>query len=228
MKSPNPSTSPFKRLWLLALVGGASLAYYRLVRAQLLTFGCQHGESDQALVGDEIIMHPHLTLIHAQTIHAPLEVVWPWLAQMGREHVGLYVWDSIYNQGVRSAANLRPDLPRLAVGMRLNCGLQVLAQEFQQHLVIGGFNLPNSLGQAYDITYSYHLTRPAPTQTRLLLRIRLYAYGLSGLVYPTLAEPFYAAQAHLQLGALADRAQAHKAEVVRSKEKANGHQPIHL
>lgn len=233
MKSKSEQVQESKKqggFWFWALLGGATVAYYTVLRPKLLTWGSQSDEIQQSMAGDEIIMHPQVTLTHARTIQAPIEILWAWLAQMGREHVGFYVWDQIYNQGVRSAISLRPDLPPVAVGMRLTSGLQVLSVSPQDSLVLGGFNLPTIADQPYDITYSYRLQRLSPHQTRLVLRMRLYAYGLTGLVYPMLAEPFYAIQAITQFSALTDRAHSTPAPAatMTSKEKANGHQPITL
>jgi hypothetical protein len=53
---------------------------------------------------------------HAITIDAPIQRVWPWLAQMGSDRAGWYSWDAIDNGGKPSALNIVPDFQTVAPG----------------------------------------------------------------------------------------------------------------
>jgi hypothetical protein len=54
--------------------------------------------------------------MHAVTIAAPPEAVWPWLVQMGSGQTGWYSDDWVDNDGRLSATNIVPELQHLAVG----------------------------------------------------------------------------------------------------------------
>ena len=54
-------------------------------------------EKRRTLPGDTIVPEPLFSVTHAITIGAPVERVWPWLAQMGSDRAGWYSWDAIDN-----------------------------------------------------------------------------------------------------------------------------------
>ena len=47
-------------------------------------------EKRRPLPGDKIVPEPMFTVTHSITIDAPIERVWPWLAQMGSDRAGWY------------------------------------------------------------------------------------------------------------------------------------------
>jgi hypothetical protein len=80
-----------------ALAGGA-LAYRRLLREPVLTWGATAEEAAAPLPGDELLAHADGVSTRAITIDAPRAAVWPWIAQMGPSpRGGAYTYDWIEN-----------------------------------------------------------------------------------------------------------------------------------
>jgi len=61
-------------------LGGATVAYYSVLRPQMLNWGTQDGEGVAALPGDEVILHPQVRLTHATTLPLSVAAVWGQLA----------------------------------------------------------------------------------------------------------------------------------------------------
>jgi hypothetical protein len=211
-KSSNGGALP-PILFLLGLVA----AYHFVLRPRMARWGTRDLEAERKLPGDDIITHPNLKMTHAIDIDAPSEVVWLWLAQMGRGGSGFYTFNS-----APSADMIRTDLPELAVDMTLDNGWRVLRVEPYKHLVIGNFMLPTPLGSTYDVTHTYVLENLPDGGTRLLARLRIYSFELVGMLHNLVFEPIYFTQSLVQLNTLRERAESSKQYVVLSKEKANG------
>ena len=73
-------------------------------------------EFRRALPGDVLVPDAAATVMHAATIHAPLECVWPWLVQMGAGRAGWYSYDWVDNDGMPSATGIIPELQHIAPG----------------------------------------------------------------------------------------------------------------
>jgi hypothetical protein len=73
-------------------------------------------ERRRALPGDGFVPNPAATVMHAVTIRAAPECVWPWLAQMGAGRAGWYSYDWIDNGGRPSATEVIPELQHIAMG----------------------------------------------------------------------------------------------------------------
>jgi hypothetical protein len=88
------------RTTLRALAGLAlaGVAYRRLLRQPILTWGATKAESEGHLAGDELLPGADVVSTRAITIAAPPAAVWPWLVQMGPgERGGAYTYDWIEN-----------------------------------------------------------------------------------------------------------------------------------
>ena len=88
------------RTTLRALAGLAlaGVAYGRLLRRPILTWGATAAEADGHLAGDELLPDADLVSTRAITIAAPPSAVWPWLVQMGPgERGGAYTYDWVEN-----------------------------------------------------------------------------------------------------------------------------------
>lgn len=205
----------------IVVLGLAGAAYYVLVRPSLLTWQTHDDEATRAMPGDEIIMHPHAVVTQAINIDASADIVWQWLTQMGRDGAGFYNFDMLTNQGRPSATLLRRDLPALQVGEPLDNGLQALQIQPQDYVVYGGFRLQNELGGTYDTTITYTLENRIQRITRVIVRMRLYSYGLRGIAYTLLREPVFFAQTTTQLNTLRRHAEATKTYQIKSR--SNGH-----
>jgi hypothetical protein len=78
----------------LALVGTAATALYVLViRPWHLRWGAEPEDEKRKLPGDELLPQDGIQILHAVTINAPVEKVWPWLAQLGQDRGGFYSYE---------------------------------------------------------------------------------------------------------------------------------------
>ena len=57
---------------------------------------------------DALVSNAAATVMHAATIRAPVECVWPWLVQMGAGRAGWYSYDWVDNGGKPSASEVIP------------------------------------------------------------------------------------------------------------------------
>jgi Protein of unknown function (DUF998) len=73
-------------------------------------------ERHRSLPADAMVPDPIFTSTHAITIDAPLEQVWPWIAQMGAGRAGWYSGDLIDNGGAPSARRVVPELQMVVPG----------------------------------------------------------------------------------------------------------------
>jgi hypothetical protein len=72
-----------------ALAGTAATVMYALViRPWHLRWGAEPGDESRELPGDELLPQDGTQILHAVTINAPAEKVWPWLAQRGQDRGG--------------------------------------------------------------------------------------------------------------------------------------------
>lgn len=193
----------------LRLLGGVVLGavYALFVRPQILKWGTRLGESQRRLPGDEIVPAPNFVVTRAINIDAPPEAVWPWLAQMGRERTGWYSFDLLDNNGIPSATYIRKDLADPNKGSEIDRGMQVLNVEPNRFLLLGGYDIPNPLGSAMDLTALYQLDRMSDGSTRLLVRLRAYSYGFTGRFFNLLLEPMDFMMGIKQLEGIKNRAE---------------------
>jgi len=76
-------------------------------------------ERQRALPGDTLILDAAATVMHAITIAATQERVWPWLVQMGSGRAGWYSYDWVDNDGRPSATEIIPAEGTIALEMRI-------------------------------------------------------------------------------------------------------------
>jgi hypothetical protein len=104
----------------LAGVGVAALAAYWLaLRPWHLRWGATDEEVSTPLPGDEFEPDPAIQMTRAITIDAPVEAVWPWLAQMGQERGGFYSYEWLENLAgcrMRNAESVHPEWQHRRVG----------------------------------------------------------------------------------------------------------------
>lgn len=75
--------------------------------------------------GDEPVPHPRLGYTRAITINAPVEAVWPWLAQIGQGRGGLYSFDGLENVvrcDIHSLDRIEQEHQQLSVGDLVRMG----------------------------------------------------------------------------------------------------------
>ena len=85
---------------ILVLVGAfaaIACAFFLIVRPWYLRWGATDEEVRRILPGDEIIPTASGQETRAITIRAPIERVWPWVAQLGQDRGGFYSYDLLEN-----------------------------------------------------------------------------------------------------------------------------------
>src|SRR5208282_2451268 len=139
-------------------------------------------ERRRALPGDGVVPNAAAEVMHAVTIRAPPECVWPWLAQMGAGRAGWYSYDSIDNDGHPSATKVIPELQHLAVGDVVPAlpgardSFIVAAVEPQRDLVLA---VPEA-GGGHLVSWEFFL-EPRADGVRMLVRGRVGAKWPAGV-----------------------------------------------
>lgn len=146
-------------------------------------------EETRPLIGDLFIARPKAEATDVIEIDAPPSAVWPWLVQMGCGRAGWYSYDDLDNAGIRSEAEIVPELQRVSVGDVLPAtpkgddGFTVLVLEPQQALVLGAhvdtehdralfFDDPKP-AHFFQSTWAFVLEPLSHERTRLLVRARV-------------------------------------------------------
>lgn len=178
------SNIPMGLIRLLLPIAGI-IAYERLLRPRLLTAGSYPGEAARPLPGDELIPITNFQSTRGIDIDAPTELVWQWVAQIGRDSTGYYGLDALTNRGIPSASYLRKDLPPPKVGDPLDNEISVLdvKTESPRFLLYGAFDLPTFVGQPMERTTLILLEERLDGGSRVLIRTRAYTFGMFGALF---------------------------------------------
>ncbi len=132
-------------------------------------------ERKRSLPGDLLIPDAAATVMHAVTIGAPPECVWPWLVQMGAGRAGWYSYDWVDNGGRPSATEIIPALQHVAPGDVLP-SLPGVKDSFIVADVQPGRDLILSVpaaGGGLVVSWEFFLEPLAQRRTRLLVRGRV-------------------------------------------------------
>jgi len=138
---------------------------------------CKASKQEQhlAMPADSLISDPIGNVTHAVTINAPVESVWPWLAQMGAGRAGWYSFDRIDNGGHLSAESILANCQQIGPGDVLPAipgatDAFVVAQvETPHHLVL---TVPDASG-GIQVSWEFLLQPVDQGCTRLIVRGRI-------------------------------------------------------
>ena len=86
-----------RALLLLATLTVLCAGFFAIVRPWYLNWGTTTAERRMMLPGDEIIADARSQQTRAISIAAPVDFVWPWLAQLGQDRGGFYSYDVLEN-----------------------------------------------------------------------------------------------------------------------------------
>jgi hypothetical protein len=115
-----------KKTMALAALTTLGVAYAKLLRRPITTWGATTQEAEARLPGDELLEDTDGVATRAITIDAPVSAVWPWIAQMGPSpRGGAYTYDWIENLlglDMHSAEEVLPDFQHPEVGDVLGYG----------------------------------------------------------------------------------------------------------
>lgn len=169
-----------KKLAIIGIVAlaAAASAYFLIVRPWIMRMGATAEEVRMALPGDGLVASPGMKYTQAVTIHAPKEMVWAYIVQMGYKRAGWYNWDFInrladkayfYENG-KSADRVIPELQDLEKGGKIAIAPQMPAfdvteLEKYKHLLLTGKE-----GDRYTVTWVYSLKELDKDRTRLCVR----------------------------------------------------------
>jgi hypothetical protein len=196
-----------RRMRPFAVLGAAALmAYWLEIRPWHLRWGATAEEVARPLPGDELVPNPAIDMTRAITIDAPVEEVWPWLAQLGQDRGGFYSYEWLENLAgcrMRNAETIHPEWQQREVGETIKLhpatGLKVARFEPNRVLAIQQWG-------AYVVEPT-----AAGRQTRLFGRSRV-GRGPGALFYALCIEiPHFVMERKMMLGIKARAERAHHA-----------------
>jgi hypothetical protein len=164
----------FMVVFVLVGLATSAVVYWLVIRPRHLKWGATGAEIEASMPGDDVIPEPHHVATRSVTIHAHVEDVWPWLAQMGYGRAGLYAYDLIDRlRGTLagpSAMWIIPRFQRLRVGDVIPMGS--LPGWRVRGLEPNRFLLVHVREPGMECTRAWELNELDPSRTRLVLRIR--------------------------------------------------------
>jgi hypothetical protein len=174
-----------RALAFLAALVLLAAAFLLGVRPWYLRWGATDEELRRPLAGDEIIPNAAAQETRAITIRAPIERVWPWLAQTGQDRGGFYSYDLLENLvgcEMPTEDRLRPDKQQWKIGDRLwmyppgkagGIGFATLLSYVPgRALGFGTHRTGTAAAAPVDGSWSFALEPLGDTATRLLVRGR--------------------------------------------------------
>ena len=166
----------------VAGIAAAAATFYNVIRPWHLTWGATDEEVEGALPGDGLIPNAS-SITHAITIDAPIDCVWPWLAELGqnRGNEYKYSWlEKVVGEG-DSPDREHPQWQDLKIGDSIQIHTNyppapVVEIKKQHHMVLG-----LAIGGDKAVTWSFILHgfkskdtegSDAGDHTRLIVRFR--------------------------------------------------------
>jgi hypothetical protein len=189
----------------LALLGAAATALYAFViRPWHLRWGAVAEDEKRELPGDEYLPKDGTQILHAVTIEAPVEEVWPWLAQVGQDRGGFYSYEWLENLAgcqMKNADRIHPEWQHRELGETVHLhpagGLKVSVFEPGRALGLEGWG-------------TFALERVGAGRTRLIARGGV-PRGVGAAAYGLLMEiPHFLMERGMLLG-IKERAQGSRA-----------------
>ncbi|HUX35142.1 MAG TPA: hypothetical protein VMV51_14815 [Gemmatimonadaceae bacterium] len=170
---------------LLAVLAALGLVFGLLIRPWYLAWGSTASDRTVALPGDAIIPNATAQETRAITIHAPVDSVWPWVAQLGQDRGGFYSYDLLENLvgcQMPTVDVLRPDKQWWALGDKLwmypstkagGAGYATLRVLVPGHAMAFGTHAAGTpLTAPEDGSWAFALQHVNDSTTRLLVRGR--------------------------------------------------------
>ena len=123
-----------------------AIAYPTVIRPWMLHWGATDEERHKALPGDELVPNPVTVSTRAITVQAPVDAVWPWLAQIGQDRGGFYSYEWLENLAgskMRNADRIHPEWQQRALGETVKLhwatGNKVASFEPKRAIVLEGW-----------------------------------------------------------------------------------------
>jgi hypothetical protein len=212
---------------LAAATGAAaSSTYLFLLRPWHMRWGTTRDEVTRPLPGDEIVPQPQYATTHAVTVHAPPDMVWPWLVQLGQGRGGFYSYDwleNLFNLDIHNADEIRPELQELHVGDTVSLApdgmlpMSVMVLQRERALVLANGNLRGSgLARPGDYlrgeiagSWAFVIYPLDAVTTRLIIRWRAawQPSALASLINAAVLEPAHFIMERRMLLGIKERAE---------------------
>jgi hypothetical protein len=173
-------------LGLVAAIAGVIAVYVRRIRPWHVRWGATDREVERSLPGDDLVPDPKINTTHAVTIDAPVDKVWPWIAQLGRGRGGFYSYDWIENLmglDIHNADRVLPEYQDINVGDAIpfaeGFDVPVAIVEPQHALVVHGDTReapPDVMklqpGEFFNVSWGWFVEPLDGDRTRLIERWR--------------------------------------------------------
>jgi hypothetical protein len=205
----------------------ATLITSPLVRRRYNRWGATPAEVAADMPGDDLVPAPRLGYTRAVTVDAPVDAVWPWVAQLGQGRGGMYSFDGLENLvgcGIHSADTLLPEHQLLALGDLIRMGpvgypcFRVRGLRAPTELVLVGADPRPPHAEADPrtpagaATWQFLLTPTDGDRTRLVVRQRLGYSGIGSALSWHVVEPIgFVMERQMLLGISRRAAQATRA-----------------
>lgn len=191
----------------------ATAVYATAVVPWMRRWGASADERVRTLPGDEFVPDPAIASTRAVTIDAPVEAVWPWLAQLGQDRGGFYSYEWLENLAgcrMRNASRVHDEWQHRDVGDQILLhwahGAPVALFEPGRMLALQGWG-------------AFVLEPIDDRRTRLIARSRT-ARGVVAAFYASLVElPHFVMERKMLLGI---KSRAEEAHAVDDLDRAAG------
>lgn len=188
----------FAMLLVATILVSSLTLYTSQLRPWHMRWGATPEETKMALSGDRYIPEETVVSTRAITIHAPREVVWPWIMQLGQGRGGFYSYEwleNLFAADMHNATQIMPELQHLKVGDHISFKSDgpyaVVAQiEDGQSLILEG-------------GWTWYLQTTDDESTRLVVRYASFKVDtlLSRVFYYSIFEPaHYVMEQGMMLG----------------------------
>ena len=174
--------------YIVVAIAAVLFVYIYILRPWHLHWGATHLDRIAVLPGDALTPYASAVVTHAVNIDAPVESVWPWIAQLGQDRAGFYSYTFLENLAgcdMRNSYRIVPEWQQRAVGdtvwfatpKRYGGKARMIAAvvEPMQSLVLatpGDWELIRSGKEGLDTTWTFALQRKGERSARLIARLR--------------------------------------------------------
>lgn len=173
----------FKKTWARLLLGALLLALllggvFAALPGWMDTYGATSLEIRDTYPGDELLSAPVIQWTHAITISAPVEKVWPWIAQIGQSRGGFYSYTFIENlfsgdNSYRNASQILPQFQNPQPGEDIITNmLSIKEVSTEKHFLAATVDF---LGMGW--TWLWYLKPEGMDDTRLIIRMNVQMPG---------------------------------------------------
>jgi hypothetical protein len=190
------------------------------LRSKRVRWGASENEAAGFVPGDELIPEPNWGYTHANTIHASVDIIWPWLMQMGQGRGGMYSYELVENMvgcKMNNADRIIPEFQNLSVGESIRLHPQVVfpvARIEPGRAIILHYDTrtdssaSNKMDGFFASTLAFFLKVIDEDTTRLIARFRCDYDAKQRLMYgPYLMEPVSSVMQHKMLSGIKIRAE---------------------